>query len=61
VFNTLRFNFNAYGNGLESVSYNKRESRIGFLSFSYRFGRDGEAAKSRHKEEKEDNGGSFGQ
>ncbi|MVN75113.1 TonB-dependent receptor [Hymenobacter sp. HMF4947] len=59
VFNTLRFNFNAYGNGLDAVSYNKRESRVGFLSFSYRFGRDGEAAKPRRKEEKEDNGGGF--
>jgi len=57
VFNTLRFNFNAYGNGLDAVSYNKRESRVGFLSFSYRFGRDGEAAKPRRKEEQD--GGGF--
>jgi outer membrane receptor protein involved in Fe transport len=56
VFNTLRYNFNAYGPGLDAVSYNKRESRVGFLNFSYRFGRDGEAAKPR-KEEKEAGGG----
>jgi outer membrane receptor protein involved in Fe transport len=59
VFNTLRFNFNAYSAGLDAVSYNKRESRVGFLNFSYRFGRDGEAAKPRRKEEKEDGGGGF--
>lgn len=56
VFNTLRYNFNAYGPGLDAVSYNKRESRVGFLNFSYRFGRDGEAAKPR-KEEKDAGGG----
>ncbi|MBC6989659.1 TonB-dependent receptor domain-containing protein [Hymenobacter sp. BT491] len=38
VFNTLRFNFDAYGPGLDAVSHNKRESRIAFLSFSYQFG-----------------------
>jgi outer membrane receptor protein involved in Fe transport len=56
MFNTLRYNFNAYGPGLDAVSYNKRESRVGFLNFSYRFGRDGEAAKPR-KEEKDMSGG----
>jgi outer membrane receptor protein involved in Fe transport len=57
VFNTLRFNFNAYGPGLDAVSYNKRESRVGFLNFSYRFGHDGEATKPRRKDEKEEGGG----
>ena len=59
VFNTLQFNFLAYGPGLDATSYNKRESRVAFLNFSYRFGRDGEAAKSKRKEEKEDVGKGF--
>ncbi|HEX8506357.1 MAG TPA: outer membrane beta-barrel family protein, partial [Hymenobacter sp.] len=42
VLNTQRFNYNAYGPGFESVSRNKRETRIAFLGFSYRFGRDGD-------------------
>ena len=59
VFNTLRYNFDAYGNGLDAVSYNKRESRVAFLSFSYRFGRDGDATKPRRKEDKDDAGSGF--
>ncbi|GAA4496476.1 outer membrane beta-barrel family protein [Hymenobacter ginsengisoli] len=59
VFNTLQFNFLAYAPGLDSQSYNKRESRVAFLNLSYRFGRDGEAAKSKRKEEKEDVGRGF--
>ncbi|AMR29294.1 hypothetical protein A0257_20790 [Hymenobacter psoromatis] len=59
VFNTLQYNFLAYAPGLDSRSYNKRESRIAFLNFSYRFGRDGEAAKSKRKEEKDDAGRGF--
>ncbi|QKG56279.1 TonB-dependent receptor [Hymenobacter sp. BRD128] len=59
VFNTLQYNFLAYAAGLDSQSYNKRESRVAFLNFSYRFGRDGEAAKSKRKEEKEDTGRGF--
>ena len=54
VFNTLRFNFTAYGPNLDAQSYNKRESRVGFLSFSYRFGRDGDAVKARKREEREE-------
>jgi hypothetical protein len=56
VFNTFRYNFNTYGPGLDAVSYNKRESRVSFLNSSYRFGRDGEAAKPHRKEEKEAGG-----
>ena len=59
VFNTQQYNFLAYAPGLDSRSYNKRESRVAFLNFSYRFGRDGDAAKSRRKEEKEDSGRGF--
>ena len=32
---TLGFNFNDYGNGLDAVSYNKRKSRVKFLSFEF--------------------------
>ncbi len=38
VFNTLRFNFDSFGPGFESVSRNKRETRVAFLGFTYRFG-----------------------
>ena len=38
VFNTLRFNFDSFGPGFESENSFKRETRVGFLGFTYRFG-----------------------
>ncbi|MCC3160158.1 TonB-dependent receptor [Hymenobacter sp. 15J16-1T3B] len=49
VFNTLRFNFTAYGPNLDAVSRNKRESRIAILTFSYRFGQDGVESNQRRR------------
>ncbi len=57
IFNTLQFNFNAYGTGFESVSRNKRESRIGYLGFSYRFGRASTAPRPKRREEPADERG----
>jgi len=59
VFNTLRFDADAFGPGLSTQSRLKRESRIVFLGFAYRFGRDGEGAKTKRREERDDAGGGF--
>ena len=56
IFNTLQFNFNAYGPGFESVARNKRESRIAYLGFSYRFG-NAAAPRPKRKEEAADERG----
>jgi outer membrane receptor protein involved in Fe transport len=59
VFNTLRFNFNAYGLGLDAVSRNKRESRIAFLGFSYRFGNTKPEPQRRRPEQSQEGGSGF--
>ncbi len=46
VFNTLRFDFAAAGPNFSTDSRFKRESRIGFLGFTYRFGQN-QAARSK--------------
>ncbi|HEX8427086.1 TonB-dependent receptor domain-containing protein [Hymenobacter sp.] len=62
IFNTQRFNFTAYGPGLESVSGNKRETRIAFLGFTYRFGQNGAENKNqRRPEANSDSNGGFEQ
>ncbi|GEO07407.1 TonB-dependent receptor [Adhaeribacter aerolatus] len=38
IFNTMEFNFNQTGENFRSESYRKRQSRIAFIGFSYRFG-----------------------
>ena len=40
VFNTLQFNSTAFGPGLATDIHFKRESRIAFLGFTYRFGQN---------------------
>jgi len=57
IFNTLQYNFNAYGTGFESVARNKRESRIVYLGFSYRFGNASAAPRSKRREEPADERG----
>ncbi|MDQ2771982.1 MAG: TonB-dependent receptor [Bacteroidota bacterium] len=57
VFNTLHYNSTAFGPGLATDSRFKRESRIGFLGFAYRFGQNG--AKPKRKDDSEDAGGGF--
>ncbi|MFC6224522.1 outer membrane beta-barrel protein [Hymenobacter artigasi] len=60
IFNTLQFNFNAYGPGFESLARNKRESRILYLGFSYRFGNAGDTPRSKRKDEQPDDAGGRG-
>ncbi|GAB3657441.1 TonB-dependent receptor [Hymenobacter agri] len=57
IFNTLQFNFNAAGAGFESVTRNKRESRIVYLGFSYRFGSGSTVPRPKRKEEPADERG----
>lgn len=39
IFNTLQFQANTFGDNFESTRLSKRESRIGFIGFSYRLSR----------------------
>ena len=39
IFNTLQFQANTFGDNFESTRLGKRESRIGFIGFSYRLSR----------------------
>ena len=57
IFNTLQFNFNASGAGFEAVTRNKRESRIVYVGFSYRFGNASAAPRPKRKEEPADERG----
>ena len=57
VFNTLRYNSTAFGPGLATDVRFKRESRIAYLGFAYRFGQN--QAKSKRKDDSEDAGGGF--
>ena len=60
IFNTLQFNFNAYGPGFESLARNKRESRIVYLGFTYRFGNAGDNPRNKRKDEQPDDAGGRG-
>ena len=60
VFNTLQYNFNAAGAGFESVARNKRESRIVYLGFSYRFGNASAAPRPKRKDDQADDSGGKG-
>ncbi|WP_460618690.1 TonB-dependent receptor [Hymenobacter ruber] len=60
IFNTLQFNFNAYGPGFESLARNKRESRILYLGFTYRFGNAGESPRPKRKDDQADDSGRGG-
>jgi outer membrane receptor protein involved in Fe transport len=55
VFNTLHFDYTAYGPNLATFSHFKRESRIAFLGFAYRFGQN--QATRQKKEAADENGG----
>ncbi|MDO7845066.1 TonB-dependent receptor [Hymenobacter sp. M29] len=57
VFNTLHFDFTAYGADLATASHFKRESRIAFLGFTYRFGQNRNAKPD--KKQRDDEGGGF--
>lgn len=58
LFNTLRFNSTAYGEAFATNQRFKRESRIAFLGFAYRFGQNQES-RAKRKNEPEDAGGGF--
>lgn len=60
IFNTLQFNFNAYGTGFESLARNKRESRIVYLGFTYRFGNLGDTPRPKRKDDQPDDSGRGG-
>lgn len=57
LFNTRQFNNNAAGPGFEVRSRNKREPRIVYLGFTYRFGNAGDSPRNRRKDEQPDGGG----
>lgn len=48
IFNTLRFEIDAEGSDFDTYFLRDRESRIGFLSFSYRFGKQDKRGKRRN-------------
>ena len=49
IFNTLQFQIDSYGSNFQANQISKRESRIGFIGFSYRLSRQ----KTREKESDE--------
>ena len=59
IFNTMHFQIYTEADGVVSDFYRKRESRIGFLTFSMRFGQEGKSQKKVRKEEQENSGSGF--
>ena len=59
IFNTLRYNNTSFGTDFATISYFKRESRIAFLGFTYRFGQNQSARSTRKEEGGDDGGGGF--
>lgn len=57
VTNTQRFKIISTTDVLEGVTWRKRESRIAYLTFSYRFGKGEFTPKRRRTEERNDSGG----
>ncbi len=55
VFNTLRFRINTFGEGFTSYTSAKRESRIAFIGFTYRFGKQIQQLQ-REREERDNEG-----
>ncbi|RZK29663.1 MAG: TonB-dependent receptor, partial [Hymenobacter sp.] len=51
IFNTLRFDYTDSGVGFATASRFKRESRIAFLGFTYRFGQNQDSRPKRRSEE----------
>ena len=59
IFNTLRYDFTSSGADFATVSRFKRESRIAFLGFAYRFGQNAAARPVRKTDSNDDGGGGF--
>lgn len=55
VFNTLHYDFTAYGADFSTFSHFKRESRLAFLGFTYRFGQN-QDSRAKRKNDQEDGG-----
>jgi iron complex outermembrane recepter protein len=56
IFNTLRFRINTFGEGFTSYTEAKRESRIAFIGFTYRFGKQIQQ-RQRERDERDGDGG----
>ena len=56
IFNTLRFDYTDAGAGFATASRFKRESRIAFLGFTYRFGQN-QDPRAKPKKDSDDGGG----
>jgi len=52
IFNTLQFQANTFGPNFESNTLGKRESRIGFIGFSYRLSR--QVSKDKDRDDRRD-------
>lgn len=59
LMNTMEFRIYTEEEGLISDSYRKRETRIAFLTFAYRFGQEGKAERRQRKEEEQDRNSGF--
>ncbi|WP_229311030.1 TonB-dependent receptor [Larkinella soli] len=57
VFNTLQFRNESFGPNFVSTSRNKRESRIGFIGFSYRLSRQVTRERDRERDREDNNSG----
>lgn len=58
IFNTQEFNFTSTGEGFQSENYRKRQSRMAFIGFSYRFGNLAGQTKQQRNRRDQQNGGS---
>lgn len=59
IFNTQEFTINQEGENFRSENYRKRQSRIAFIGFSYRFGdMDGQNKRRDRRNQDDDGGGS---
>jgi outer membrane receptor protein involved in Fe transport len=55
LFNTQKFNTSTSGNGFSQTNYRKRDSRVAFLTLSYRFGNIDYKMKQKRKKEDDNN------
>ena len=57
IFNTQEFRFTQFGENFTSQNYRKRQSRIAFLGFSYRFGKITNQKKREERDRDQNNQG----
>jgi iron complex outermembrane receptor protein len=58
IFNTLRFQIDSFGSNFVANTIGKRESRIGFIGFTYRLG--SQKSKGRDSDRQSDDIGGGG-